>query len=509
MTGYRAGASGEDGMARWATMAMGVAAAVAMSTAALGATAPLVPGDEPVVVTQHKIATPRGVLAYEARAGRIPIRNAETGEVRGHVFFTAYIVKPKPGAPPRPLTFAWNGGPTGPAVLVQTELLGPRRIEGARFVDNAESLLYTSDLVFMDPIETGFSRPEKPEFDKEFLSTLGDFAQTAEFIRAWRVKFAAEKQPLFLFGESYGTWRVNGATEMLQKRGVKVAGAILLSGGVPGSLMPFEFQDAYYVPARTASAFYYRRLPPDLMADREKTLKAVDDWVANTYMPALAHVSTLSDAEKDKVAGDLARFTGIPASMVDRKTLVVSNRAYLQGFFGGDKAKTLNTYDMRIFGPEREAPGYKAAITDYLRGELGYRTDLNYVDLEEGYMPTPGPARRSTGSRWDYNHTTITPEMMAHMNAGGGPPASQPWLQNAMRADPNIKVFVAAGRYDSLNMCEGNEKMTGKLEPALSARFSDHCYEGGHMMYKVQTTRLQLSKDLADFIRSASAASRP
>ncbi|MGZ6016171.1 MAG: hypothetical protein ACXWKM_10540, partial [Phenylobacterium sp.] len=166
-------------MARWATMAMGVAAAVAMSTAALGATAPLVPGDEPVVVTQHKITTPRGVLAYEARAGRIPIRNAETGEVRGHVFFTAYIVKPKPGAPPRPLTFAWNGGPTGPAVLVQTELLGPRRIEGARFVDNAESLLYTSDLVFMDPIETGFSRPEKPEFDKEFLSTLGDFAQTA------------------------------------------------------------------------------------------------------------------------------------------------------------------------------------------------------------------------------------------------------------------------------------------------------------------------------------------
>ena len=148
-------------------------------------------GDEPVIVTQHKIATTRGPLAYEARAGRIPIRNAETGEVRGYVFFTAYVVKPKPGAKPRPLTFAWNGGPTSPAVLVQTELLGPRRIEGARFVDNAESLLYASDLVFMDPVETGFSRPAKPEFDKEFLSTLGDFAETAEFVRAWRVKLAA------------------------------------------------------------------------------------------------------------------------------------------------------------------------------------------------------------------------------------------------------------------------------------------------------------------------------
>jgi carboxypeptidase C (cathepsin A) len=482
-------------------------AAVLMSdgAAAAAAAAQLTVGDEPVVVTQHKLATARGPLVYEARAGRIPIRNAETGEVRGHVFFTAYVVKQPPGAKPRPLTFAWNGGPTGPAILVQTELLGPRRIEGAKFVDNAESLLYASDLVFMDPIETGFSRPEKPEFDKEFLSTLGDFAQTAEFIRAWRVKFAAEKQPLFLFGESYGTWRVNGATELLEKRGIKVSGAILLSGGVPGSLMPFEFQDAYYVPARTATAFYYKRLPPDLMADRAATLRAVDAWVSETYMPALQRVGQLTDAEREAVAKDLARFTGIPASMVDRKTLVVSNRAYLQGFFGGDKAKTLNTYDMRIFGPDREAPGYKAAILDYLRGELGYRTDLNYVDIEEGYMPTPGPARRSTGSRWDYNHTAITPEMMAHMNAGGGPPASQPWLQNAMRADPDLKVFVAAGRYDSLNMCEGNLKMTGKLEPALSARFADHCYEGGHMMYKVQPTRLQLSKDLEAFVKGASA----
>ena len=492
------------------TAAAGAVLALAVALVSAGgafaaASMPLVTGDEPVVVTQHKLATTRGPLAYEARAGRIPIRNAETGEVRAWVFFTAYVVKPKPGAKPRPLTFAWNGGPTGPAVLVQTELLGPRRIEGAKFVDNAESLLYASDLVFMDPVETGFSRPAKPEFDKEFLSTLGDFAQTAEFIRAWRVKFAAEKQPLFLFGESYGTWRVNGATELLEKRGIKVNGAILLSGGVPGSLMPFEFQDAYYIPARTAAAFYHKRLPPDLMADRAATLKAVDAWVADTYMPALGHVATLSDAEREKVANDLARFTGVPAASIDRKTLVMSNRAYLQGFFGGDKTKTLNTYDMRQFGAERDAPGYRAAIMDYFRGELGYRTDLNYVDMEEGYMPTPGPARRSTGSRWDYNHTTITPEMMAHMNAGGGPPASQPWLQNAMRQDPNLKVFVAAGRYDSLNMCEGNEKMTGKLEPALSSRFADHCYEGGHMMYKVQTTRLQLAKDLEAFVKGTGA----
>jgi carboxypeptidase C (cathepsin A) len=493
------------GFIRNTTAALGAALVLAAGGAAHAtAPLPLADGDEPIVATQHVVKTAKGPIAYAAYAGRLPIRNAETGEVRGHIFFTAYVVKPKPGAPPRPLMFAWNGGPTSPAVLVQTELLGPRRIDGARFVDNAETLLASTDLVFMDPVETGFSRPAKPEFDKEFLSTLGDFAETAEFIRAWRARFAAETQPLFLFGESYGTWRVNGATELLEKHGIKVAGAVLLSGGVPGSLMPFEFQDAYYVPARTAAAFAHKRLDPDLMRDRAATLKAVDAWVASTYMPALQHVKDLPDAERDKVAKDLARFTGIPDPMVDRKTLVVSNRQYLQGFFGGDRAKTLNTYDMRQFGAERPDPGYRAAVMDYFRGELGYRTDLNYVDLEPGYMPTPGPAARSTGSRWDYNHTTITPEMMAHMNAGGGPPASQPWLQNAMRADPKIQVFVAAGRYDSLNMCEGNLKMTAKLEPAVGGRFEHHCYEGGHMMYRVQPTRLQLSQDLAAFIRRAS-----
>ena len=92
-------------------------------------------------------------------------------------------------------------------------------------------------------------------------------------------------------------------------------------------------------------------------------------------------------------------------------------------------------------------------------------------------MPSPGPARRSTGERWVYDHTDITPDLVARMQAGGGPPNSQPWLQNAMRMDRHLRVFVAAGRYDSLNMCEGNLRMAAKLEDDLSHRFSNHCYE--------------------------------
>ena len=464
--------------------------------------APIVQGDEAIVVTQHRVSTIGGLLDYEARAGRLPIRNADTGEVRGHIYFTAYVAK-APKGKIRPLTFLWNGGPTTDSLLVHTEMFGPRRLTGAGMVDNAETLLSTSDLVFMDPVGTGFSRAVEGS-DKEFLSTLGDFAVTAEFVRAWRARFNAGAQPLFLGGESYGTWRVNGATEMLEKQGIKVAGALLISGGVPGSLMPPSFQDAMYIPARTAAAFELKRLDADLMRDKAATMRAVDEWAANVYMPALGRVGQLKDSERDAIARALARFTGVRPEQIDRKTLVMTNNAYKTGLYEGDKSRVLNTYDMRIVGPEPEMPGRAGILASYLRGELGYSTDLAYLGLENGYMPVPGPERQSTGMRWSYNHVEITPEVMARMQGGGGPPLSQPWLQNAMRKDPDLRVFVAAGRYDSLNMCEGNLRMSAKLEAQLAERFTHVCYEGGHMMYRDQPTRLRMAQGIARFIAAAS-----
>ena len=491
-------------LARLSLAALAVACLAA--PAALAQTrsvSPLVSGDETIVVTQHRVQTTAGPLDYEARIGRLPIRNDETGEVRGYVGFIAYVAKSR--GQPRPLTFLWNGGPTTPSVLVHTEVFGPRRWTHEGMVDNAETLLAASDLVFFDPVGTGFGRPAKPEFAEEFYSTLGDFAATAEFVRAYRARFGAEDQPLFLAGESYGTWRVNGATELLTKAGIPVKGAILISGGVPGSLMPPQFQDAMYIQARTAAAFELNKLPPDLMADKAVTVKAADAWASGVYLPALERLATLTPAEREKIAGELARFTGVKASQVDRKTLVMNNRAYLSGLYEGDAKKVLNTYDMRIVGAEHDDPTRPATIAGYFRNELGYATDLAYTGLEDGYMPLPGPKRRSTGERWNYNHVELTPEVMARMNGGGGPPLSQPWLQNAMRLDPGIRVYVAAGRYDSLNMCEGNKRMSAKLEPALASRFTHVCYEGGHMMYRDQPTRLQLARDLTQFIEQAAA----
>jgi len=202
--------------------------------------------------------------------------------------------------------------------------------------------------------------------------------------------------------------------------GEKVRGAILISGGIPGSQMPFEFTDAMYIPARTAAAFFHRKLPAELLKDREATLKEVNEWLTTTYLPALTHREALSEADRTRIVADLARYTGVRPDQISSKTLVMTNRDYLHGLFAGDPSKVLNTYDMRISGTEHEEPARKGFISNYLREELGYSTDLAYTDLESGYMPSPGPARRSTGERWVYDHTDVTPDLLARMQAGGG-----------------------------------------------------------------------------------------
>jgi carboxypeptidase C (cathepsin A) len=466
---------------------------------------PITDGDEPITLTNHVIQTPTGPLEYEARAGRLPIRNEETGEVRGHVFFVAYVAKHR-GAN-RPLTFAWNGGPTISSILLHTEFLGPRRITKQGFVDNPESLLTQTDLVFYDPIETGFSRPDKPEYAQEFLTMLGDVAVTGEFIRAYRARFNSETQPLFILGESYGVWRACAVSELLTMRGDKLAGVILISGDIPGIPMPLEFHDAMHVYARTALAFSLKRLSADLMRDREATMREVDTWITSVYLPALQALDRLSEADRERIANDLAHFTGVHPYQVDRATLVMSNIDYMTGLFVGDKEKVLNEEDGRLFGNPPKDSEKNNLILRYLRGELGFATDLTYSGLEGGYMPVPGPPRRSTGSRWLYNQSENAPKAaqktFAARDAKYLASENPAWLERAMRADDALRVFVATGRYDLLNMCEGDVRMTAQLEPALLGRITNRCYEGGHVMYRIESTRQELSRDLATFVETS------
>jgi hypothetical protein len=468
--------------------------------------APITNGDEPVVVTIHHINTRRGPLTYEARAGRLPIRNEQTGEVRGYIFFVAYHATDK--GTPRPITFLWNGGPTSPAWKIHTRGAGPRLRRGNSMVDNPDTILADSDLVFMDPVETGFSRPAKPEYAAEFLQFQGDIAATVEFIRSYRARFRANEQPLFIAGESYGVFRGAAVTDDLIRRGVKVTGTILISGDIPNIPQTPEFYDAMHVPARTATAFFYKRLPPTLMRDRDTAIKEAFAWARTVYQPALARKGQLTDAEREKIAHDLALYTGIPVALVDRTTLVVPVNTYRAQFFGGDLSRVLTDHDTRIVGELADSEA-SMVLDRYLRDELQYPTDLTYRGLEQGYMPSPGPGSQSTSDQfyfnqndraaegWDYYKKTGEINGLARVNP--------PWIIDALERNKDLQVFVLTGRYDPLNMCEGDVIVTAQLPGDLSSRILNHCYEGGHSIYMDEAARLAFSHDVSAFIRDTMA----
>ena len=451
-------------------------------------------------VTQHSIRLNSKTLKYTATAGRLPIRDQATGEVRGEMFFTAYRVASRT---PRPVAFIWNGGPGANSVLLHFEAFGPRAFVDGQMVDNQLTLLDVADLVFVDPIGTGFSRPAKREYEAEFYNTLGDHQSVAEFIRMWRLRFDAQTAPVYMIGESFGTWRAAGVAEIMAKRGLPVAGIVLISGGagVGDGYGTRPEKAGYRIPGRALAALHHGKLDRSVGADGKAIEKAAETWATNTYTPALARLDQLSATERESIARDLAKFIGVPAESIDRQKLELTPREYL-ALLLKNEGKTLNTFDMRVTGGEGD-PTRAARIDSYFRSELGYRTDLAYAGLGSGlgeaYSPTGAP-RGSINSQWNYNSGEITPEVMARAQAGEGPPGAQPWAINAVKADPKVRVMVAAGIYDSLNSCAQNNALKLKLEPGVAPNFLMACYYGGHMMYRDRAEGVRLSGDVKAFI---------
>jgi carboxypeptidase C (cathepsin A) len=417
---------------------------------------------------------------------------------------------PTTGAP-RPVTFVWNGGPGANSATLHFEMVGPKRGEGMGLVDNQETWLADTDLVFVDPIGTGFSRPAKAEYRKEFYGTVGDVASVTEFVRAWRLLEGAEAAPVYLAGESWGAGRAGSVGYALIKRGIPVKGLVLISGG---SGLKAERRDpamsaALHVVDLAATALYHGKLAPGLGKDRAAVLTRVEAWARETYAPALARLDQLSDADRDRIAGELAGYIGLKPEQIDRKTLVITPRQYRENLLKPD-GKPLNIFDMRLTQSPKE--DFDQAVPTYLRHDLGYRTDLAYVGnerLEDGYAPT-GRMGGGPGAEWNYATVEATPEvvaaaMKAAQTTGGGPPVIGPPLPSTAEAvglDPKLKVMVVAGRYDSLNSCTDNDETASKLPPALKAAFSFKCYDGGHMFYRDQPARLAFTRDFRALLQA-------
>ena len=464
--------------------------------------------DEPVAVTQQQMRAGGTALTYAAEVGRIPIADVATGEPHGFMGYIAYRIPPKGGAP-RPLTFVWNGGPGSNSTTLHFEVAGPYRGEGTALVANAETWLSFTDLVFVDPIGTGFSRPAKAEYAEEFYGTVGDVASVTEFVRAWRIAHKAEAAPTYLAGESWGAGRAASVGHNLLKLGVPVEGLILISGGsgLRDVGPPRPLATALRAADWAQAALAHGKLGPGLPQDPEALRVAAEAWARETYAPALARIGELSGAERDEVAAELSGFIGLPAADIDRATLTVSPRQYREGLLKAE-GQTLYVFDMRR--TDSGDGDFDGAILRYIRHALNYPSPLPYVGLEPweaGYAPG-GAYPQSVGARWNYATAPVTEDEMKAAIAraiqdGGGPPQLGPPLPGTAEAvalDPSLKVLVAAGWHDSLNSCVANREVEARLTGPVAQAVSFRCYTGGHMFYRDQPSRLAFSRDVKALI---------
>ena len=461
------------------------------------------------VETAHRMVLNGHPVRYTAEAGQVAIRDVATGEAHGYIFYVDYRLPAKTGGPPRPVTFVWNGGPGADSATLDFHVAGPKRAVDGRLVDNPKSWLAGTDLVFVDPVGTGFSRPTKAEYESEFYGTIGDVASVTEFVRSWRILHGAEDAPLYLIGESWGAGRAGSVGYALQKRGVPVTGLMLISGGagLNSEHTPRNLAEALRVVDLAETARFHHKLPDGPASDHA----AIERWARTVYAPALQAPEALSDAQRAAILAQLAVYTGLPADQIDAKTLRITPRGFRTGLLKA-QGKTLDVFDMRKSGAER-GPPEAPAILRFLRHDLGYRTDAPYVGLEPietGYAPT-GKYPQGVGSRWNYATGPATKEEVAAAMAeaqrtGAGPPrigAPLPSVEELVALNPKVKVLVAAGQYDSLNSCAANAETGQRLAGAVAQAVTFRCYTGGHMMYGDEATRLVLSQDVIRLVGGA------
>lgn len=464
--------------------------------------------------TQHTVRIGSEEIRYTATAGTILLKD-EAGIPKADAFFVAYTRDGVPGGQARPITFAYNGGPGSASIWLHMGALGPRRIQMAEdgfqprppysLLENQYSILDVTDLVMIDPVMTGYSRPAEGEDKSQFHGVEEDLRWVAEFIRHYSTRFDRWTSPKFLLGESYGTLRSAGLAPVLQGRGIELNGIILVSSVLDFSTIRFnevnEKPYMMFLPTYTATAWYHGRLEPGLQSqDLESVLEEARDFSIGAYSTALHKGNLLSLAERREVAERVARLTGVSADFVERSNLRIEAEPFRKELLRSERLMT-GRLDSRFTARDADAVGidqefdpsnhaltgaYVAMFLDYVRGELGYRTDQVYY--------TSGQVRP-----WNYS------------DYEGRPVAKVEALRGAMARNPYLKVFVANGYYDMATPFFGTEYTFNHLgwEPEYQERVSMGYYGAGHMMYIVEDQLEKFKADVAGFIRSALPGTPP
>jgi len=466
-------------------------------------TAATLPGDE-LCETTHEITIKGKTVPYKATIGSLLVKDPKS-DATGNIFFTSYTKISPDRQENRPVTFCFNGGPGSSSVWLHMEFAGPKRVylpspltppmPPYKVVENEFSLLDITDLVFIDPISTGFSRAVPPEDEKKFYDSKTDIVSISKFVSSYLTRFKRWDSAKFLMGESYGTMRAAGLANYLHEEElINLNGIILISSVLNyGSLKSDMGNDLPYfvsLPTYTASAWYHKKLNPELMDNFEKAIETAKNFVRNEYVPALFKGDLLPKAEKEKLAAKMATLTGLSFDYILKSDLRVDIVRFAKQLLSGEN-KEIGRFDSQVTGSsldnvtdcltydpsmESTAGAFTAAFNGYIERDLGWKKDTTYTILSDAIC------------FWSFEPRN------QYLNYSEE-------LRNVMTKNPYLHVFVASGYFDLATPFFGTEYTFDhlNLSPSVKNHVTMENYPGGHMMYTDIANLKKLKDDTALF----------
>ncbi len=457
--------------------------------------------------TRHSVTIGGQRIEYTAVAGTIVLRDAEE-KPTASIFYVAYTRNGVDDVSKRPITFSFNGGPGAASVWLHLGLLGPRRVsqkeDGSpvpppyKLVDNEDSLLDESDLVFIDPVSTGFSRAVKPEDAKKFHGVESDLESVGDFIRLYITRNSRWDSPKFIIGESYGTTRAAGLTgELRERQRININGVMLVSTVLNFETISFargnDLPYVLYLPSYTAAAWFHKKLPADLQQlSLSDAMAKSEDFAANDYNHALLLGASLPPDKRAAVRKELSHLTGLSEDYLDRADLRVPLGAFAQELLH-DQQRVIGRFDARYTGYVRDrlssgmeydpsleavAGAFASTFNNYIRTDLNYQSDLPYEILN--------------GLQWDWGRQNQFLDVADT-------------LADSLTRNPFLRVHVSIGYYDMATPWAAVLYTFNhlRMNPELSKNVTFDTYTAGHMMYLNVPDLKKQKADLARFIRAA------
>ena len=463
-------------------------------------------------VSEHRGTFNGRSMSYQVRAGETYLKDAE-GEPSGAIFSFDYIGQP--GDSNRPVTFVWNGGPGSASLWLHMGSLGPKRVvvpsnaehAGAPpfpIIDAPETILDVTDLVFVDPVGTGYSRTLGDHEGKEFWGLNEDAESIAQFIRRWLTANGRWNSPRFLLGESFGTTRAAAVAELLEdEHMVALNGLIFVSqalnyAGSTPYVSDNLISHVTYLPTMAATAYYHERVDADGMS-LEEWVQAARDFATDELLPALWRGNTLPQEDRDRVRDGLVKFTGLSAEYVERANLRVNGFRFAKELLR-DEGKAVGRNDARYtMDPVDDLPAsvsgdassnaisgaYKAGLLTYLRDDLN-------IDWDRAYL---SPSDPKLGDEWNWNPNGRESSWEPHWVD------TTPALVKALEVNPSLKVLVQSGYYDLITPFFDAEYTLNRYG-IPEGRIEYTYYGGGHMMYLNEDARQAFLKDIRAFIEA-------